>query len=77
MSKNKATKLEVGKTYLCDHSRKGLFVMKVDDVGKEFAAGEIVTGKTHALLPENVKGSGERIAVRIEFAKWKEMRDDI
>lgn len=52
---------EVGKTYICKHSRKGTFNMKINSVDTfddGFAHGVIVAGRAGAMLPYNERETG-------------------
>jgi len=67
------TKLEIGKVYDLQHSRKGAFTLKVTGMDDEWTTGIIVEGKANAILPENEKFTGEKITVRTEFLTIKNM----
>jgi len=60
-------KLETGKTYLINHSRKGVFVMRVDRQRGAWAHGIIVAGKANARLDYNEKLVGDRVDIRIDL----------
>ncbi len=60
-------KLENGKTYLIDHPRKGVFVMRVDNHCDVWASGIIVDGKVNAMLDYNERSTGDKIAIRIDL----------
>lgn len=64
---------EVGKTYTVRHSRKGVFVAKVEAVHEDFVDLRIVNGVAHAMLPENVRYAGEDIQVRTSLATFEEV----
>ena len=58
-------KLENGKTYLVNHSRKGTFAMRVNGQCATWAHGVIAGGKANAMLDYNEKFAGDDISVRI------------
>jgi hypothetical protein len=62
-------KLENGKTYLVNHSRKGSFSMLIESQDDTWANGIITDGKANAMLDYNEKLKGEKITVRISFLR--------
>ena len=56
--------LEVGKTYLINHSRKGTFVAKIKSNDDTWTTGRIVEGQTEALMQCNVQDVGEDVTFR-------------
>lgn len=64
-------KLEVGKTYEVNHTRKGRFTLKVKHDGDEFVTGLIISGTATAMMRYNVVEEGEQITVRKELAFFK------
>lgn len=64
--------LEVGKTYAVVHDRKGAFVLRVTDVCDLWVDGDVVSGTTQTLLPENMRGVGEHVCLRKDFVKITE-----
>lgn len=61
--------MEVGKTYLVSHSRKGRFTFQVTEINEIWVTGIIVEGVADAIMEYNVKVEGEEITVRASFLK--------
>lgn len=57
-------KLLVGNDYTVDHSRKGMFVITVTHIDKDWVTGKIISGNTDTLLDYNVQGVGEETTMR-------------
>ena len=57
--------LEVGKTYMVDHKRKGRFCARVLSFGDEWADVQITSGRAGAMMSYNEAGPGEKITVRL------------
>lgn len=55
---------EDGNTYIINHTRKGVFGMRVDRQDDEWLHGEVVGGVAKAIMDYNVKEKGEAITVR-------------
>jgi hypothetical protein len=64
------TELEVGQTYKVNHSRKGIFTIRLDHFDQEWVTGYIVDGKAGAMLEYNEIGAGEPITFRKTFATF-------
>lgn len=60
-----------GKTYEVDHARKGKFMMRVDFLDDEFAAGEVVAGVATGL--NRHWRVGDKISVRLSFSTFTEV----
>lgn len=60
-------KLEIGKTYLIKHSRKGTFTARIMREHDGFTTAVIVDGKTTAILDCNVDGVGDTVSFRTKF----------
>lgn len=59
--------IEVGKTYTFTHTRKGKFtgkLLKFSEDG-DWADIEITKGTTKTMLPENERGPGEAVSMRM------------
>lgn len=65
----KAT-LEVGKTYLINHSRKGKFCGTVTSINDEWADVTVTSGKAKAMLSYNECGPGEALTIRRSFCTF-------
>jgi len=66
--------LEKNKVYKINHSRKGIFTMRMTDVsGDTWVTGEILNGATRTMLPENSKRKGEELTVRKSFCSFEEI----
>ena len=61
--------LENGKTYLVNHSRKGTFMMYIENQCDTWAHGSVAGGKANAMLNYNEKEKGEEISVRISHLR--------
>ncbi len=59
--------MEVGKTYKVTHARKGTFVVEVTGLSPTWMTGVMVDGTTRTMMPENEKGAGEDVTLRISF----------
>lgn len=59
--------MEVGKTYLIKHQRKGTFVAKILSENGDFTDALIVAGQAGAMLAENIATLGETITFRTSF----------
>lgn len=68
--------VQVGKTYDVNHSRKGRFRLKVLGINGEWITGQMVSGKTKTLLPENSAEAGETVTVREQLATFTEVPAD-
>lgn len=66
--------LEIGKTYLVSHSRKGRFTVKVTDQCDTWTTGIIVSGETQAMLDYNKSFEGEEVTFR---SKWTNSAEEI
>ena len=66
-TRGKVMKLEIGKTYLIKHSRKGSFIARVIGADLDFTYAIIVGGKAEALLKENERHAGESVSFRTSF----------
>lgn len=60
-------KVEVGKTYLITHSRKGTFLATIKKIDETWITALIVEGETEAIISSNVKGKGEEVQFRTKF----------
>lgn len=60
-------KLENGKIYLVNHSRKGTFAMRVSRQCATWVRGVIIGGKASAMLDYNEKIVGEDVSVRVSL----------
>jgi hypothetical protein len=68
-------KIEAGKTYDVNHSRKGKFKLKVTAVNGEWVEGTIVTGKAKMISRSNNDvEAGESLTVRDSLATWTEVQ---
>lgn len=68
---NGSDPLVVGDVYRCDHSRKGVFVIKLTSIGDDMVSGEIVSGEAHMLANANENATaGDSISIRESLAKW-------
>lgn len=65
--------LKPGTIYEVKHSRKGLFVMRLDKISDDWGSGVIVEGRASALLHYNVKEEGDPITVRLSFCRFREV----
>jgi hypothetical protein len=66
--------IKKNKTYIVDHSRKGLFTIRVESVEGEWVGGVIVSGKANALCESNIKRIGEKILIRKSLCKFTEVK---
>lgn len=66
--------IEIGKGYSVNHSRKGVFDLKITSFDEEWATGIIIEGKASAMLPVNEKFEGEEITVRRSFCHFTEIK---
>lgn len=60
-------KLEVGKTYVVTHQRKGTFAVRVTGQCDTWTNGVVVDGKTTAMLDYNVAHAGDSVTCRTAF----------
>lgn len=58
-----------GNEYKVNHSRKGIFTMRVDSVDGEWAHG-VITGGHARYISEDDRHQGEKITIRIELANF-------
>jgi len=67
--------IEVGKTYLIDHSRKGTFIAKLLKDDGTWLTVEIVKGRAHYISTMNVGRGvvGDVITIRKSFCTFKEV----
>ena len=61
---------EINRIYNVNHSRKGRFTMRVDNVNGEWVCGQIVDGTATAMMDYNVKEAGEDITVRLSLCQF-------
>lgn len=71
------TTLKVGGTYVCRHTRKGTFTMRVTHIhgtqpGERWIEGDIVDGKAHMISQPDAT-MGESINVRESLARWEDV----
>jgi len=59
-----------GKTYLVNHTRKGKFTMKVDNVEKTWISGVIVSGTERGIM--KIRDVDDHIPVRTSFCTFHE-----
>jgi hypothetical protein len=62
--------IKVGKTYLVNSSRKGIFAMRVTQIDEEWATGIVTGGKAKAMLDYNEREIGEEVTVRRSFCTF-------
>lgn len=69
-------KLEIGKEYVIDHSRKGTFIGKILKDNGEWITVEITKGKAHYMsISNNLMGRGnigDKITIRKSFCMFNE-----
>lgn len=56
--------LKINEIYKVNHSRKGIFFIKVIDDDDEWVKGTILEGETQTILPENRQGEGDIVRMR-------------
>jgi len=61
--------MEIDKVYRIDHSRKGIFILKITSQDDTWTTGVIVEGKTTTLNPANSCGEGEKVTLRTAFIR--------
>jgi hypothetical protein len=59
--------VEVGKTYLIKHQRKGTFMAKILSENGDFTDALIVAGQADAILAHNIAAAGDPITFRTSF----------
>ena len=64
--------IEIGKTYLVNSQRKGVFMVRMTRVDETWATGIIVSGRAKALLEYNEKDKGEEVTVRRSLCTFTE-----
>lgn len=64
--------MNIGKTYLVNSSRKGVFTGKLINEGDDFATFEITAGVAKAMMDYNVREKGEEVSVRKSFCAFTE-----
>ncbi len=64
--------VEVGKTYLVNHSRKGTFTARMTRVDDTWATGVITGGHAGAMLDYNDRDKGEEVTMRLTLCKFTE-----
>ncbi|MCE9567414.1 MAG: hypothetical protein K8U57_35890 [Planctomycetes bacterium] len=57
-------KYDIGETYIINHSRKGIFGLKVTGQDGEWLHGVVAGGTAKAMLGYNFREAGEEITVR-------------
>jgi hypothetical protein len=67
------TDLTIGKAYKVNHSREGIFLMRIDGQDSLFAYGVLLEGVTKVLLDYNENIVGDEIAVRKDLCQFKEV----
>jgi hypothetical protein len=69
--------IEVGKTYIIEHCRKGTFVGKVTQIDKEWIDVIIVRGRPEFLADSNAQKGliGEKMTLRKNFCSFKETEE--
>ena len=63
--------IEVGKTYIVRHNRRGRFKLKVTEIAGEWVTGETVSGKAQ-YVPRGPDTEGAIITSRISFCDFTE-----
>jgi len=61
--------MEIGKTYVVSHSRKGKFTLHVTSMSDEWVTGVIVDGTAGAMMEYNEKYKGEELTARKSFIR--------
>jgi len=59
--------MDIGKTYLIKHQRKGTFMAKILSEDGDFTDALIVAGQADAILAHNIATLGETITFRRSF----------
>ena len=59
--------MDIGKTYLIKHQRKGTFMAKILSESGDFTDALIVAGQADAILSHNIATIGETITFRASF----------
>ena len=59
--------LEVGKTYLINHSRKGVFAAEVSKIREDWLDCVVIEGFTNTTLLENVCYMGDSVSLKRQF----------
>ena len=59
--------MDIGKTYLIKHLRKGTFMATILNKNNNFIDARIVGGQADAMLAENIATIGETITFRTSF----------
>lgn len=69
--------IEVGKTYIIEHCRKGTFVGKVSRIDHEWVDVVIVRGRPEFLAESNQQNGliGEKMTLRKNFCSFKEAEE--
>ncbi len=65
---------EVGKVYEVVHTRKGTFRVRMTYVRPDWASGIIVEGVADAIIPDNIRYSGEEVAMHRALCTFYEER---
>lgn len=72
-----AKEIEVGKQYVINSSRKGVFNGKLIHQNDEWATFEITSCKANAMMEYNVKYEGEQVTVRKSFCTFNELNHEV
>jgi hypothetical protein len=67
--------IEVGKTYIINSTRKGIFTGVIASVDDTWASVLIINGHAKAMLDYNERGVGEVVTVRRSFCTFTEARE--
>ncbi len=65
-------KLEIGKIYKVNHSRKGVFTVRVTSQCDTWTTGTVIDGETQAMLDYNKSYEGDEVSFRSEWTRKAE-----
>lgn len=68
--------MQVGKTYIVNSSRKGVFAGRLMHVCETWATFTVTAGKAKAMLDYNEREKGEEVTVRRSLCAFTEQPED-